>query len=67
MLQTVDIEDVSSITYLGSTVSTTGGTGDDFKARIGKARVAFHLAKDMEVSGHNNVGQIAIIQQQCQC
>ena len=40
MLQTGDIEDVSFFTYLGSTVSTTGGTDDDVKARIGKARVA---------------------------
>ena len=43
MLQTGDIEDVSSFTYLGSTISTTGGTDDDVKARIGKARVAFNI------------------------
>ena len=43
MLQTGDIEDVSSFTYLGSTVSTTGGTDDDVKARIGKARVVFNI------------------------
>ena len=36
MLQTGDIEDVSSFTYLGSTVSTTGRTDDDVKTRIGK-------------------------------
>ena len=41
MLETGDIEDVSSFTYLGSTVSTTGGTDDDVKDRIGKARVVF--------------------------
>ena len=43
MLQTGDIEDVSSFTYLGSTVSTTGGTGDDVKAGIGKAKVTFNI------------------------
>ena len=43
MLQTGDIEDVSSFTYLGSTVSSTGGTGDDVKARIVKAKVTFNI------------------------
>ena len=39
MLQTGDIEDVTSFTYLGSTVSTTGRTDDNVKARIRKARI----------------------------
>ena len=43
MLQTGDIEEFSSFIYLGSTVSTTGGTDDDVKARIGKARVVFTI------------------------
>ena len=43
MFQTGEIEDVSSFTYLARTVSTTGGTGDDVEARIGKARVAFNI------------------------
>ena len=43
MLQTGVIEDVSHFTYLGRTVSTTGVTDDDVKARIGKARVAFSI------------------------
>ena len=47
MLQTGDIEDVSSFTYLGSTVSTTGETDDDVKARIRKARVAFNILQTM--------------------
>ena len=59
MLQTGDIEDVSSFTYMGDTVSTTGGTDDDVKARIGKAAVAFNISE------HNNVSQIAVIQRQC--
>ena len=41
MLQTGDIEDVSSI--LGSTVSTTRGTDDAVKARTGKVRVGFNI------------------------
>ena len=45
MLQTGDIEDVSSFTYLGSTVSTAGGTADDVRARIGKAKVALTSCK----------------------
>ena len=32
------IEDVDSFTYLGSIVSKTGGTDEDVKARIQKAR-----------------------------
>ena len=35
------IEDVDHFTYLGSIVSKTGGTEEDIKARIGKARHAF--------------------------
>ncbi|XP_045208942.1 uncharacterized protein LOC123560851 [Mercenaria mercenaria] len=35
------IEDVDTFTYLGSIVSKTGGTEEDIKARIGKARHAF--------------------------
>ena len=35
------IEEVEEFTYLGSVVSTTGGTDQDVEARLGKARVAF--------------------------
>ncbi|CAH8636246.1 unnamed protein product [Heterobilharzia americana] len=36
------LKEVTSFTYLGSTVSTTGGTDEDVKVRIGKtARQAF--------------------------
>ena len=35
------LEEVTSFTYLGSIVDTTGGTEADIKARIGKARTAF--------------------------
>ena len=34
-----DIEDVESFTYLGSLISKTGGTEEDIKSRIGKARL----------------------------
>ena len=39
------IEDVDSFTYLGSMVSKTGGTEEDVKARIGKARHAFAMLR----------------------
>ena len=38
-----ELEEVTSFTYLGSIVNTTGGTEQDIKARIGKARTAFSL------------------------
>ncbi|CAH8856362.1 unnamed protein product [Trichobilharzia szidati] len=36
-----DLKEVTSFTYLGSIVSTTGGTDEDVKSRIGKARNTF--------------------------
>ena len=39
------IEDVAQFTYLGSIVSKTGGTEEDIRARIGKARHAFVTLK----------------------
>ena len=45
MLQTGDIEDFSSFTYLGSTVSTTGGTDEDVKARIRKLELILTSCK----------------------
>ena len=40
-----EIEDVTSFTYLGSIVDTNGGTDQDFKIRIGKARTAYILLR----------------------
>ncbi|CAH8500871.1 unnamed protein product [Heterobilharzia americana] len=42
-----NLKQVTSFTYLGRTVSTTGGTGtdEDVKVRIGKARQAFNNLK----------------------
>ena len=39
------IEEVNEFTYLGSIVSKTGGTDEDIKARIGKARQAFAMLR----------------------
>lgn len=36
-----EIEEVDHFTYLGSIVDQKGGTEEDIKARIGKARIAF--------------------------
>jgi len=41
MLTKGPVEEVEEFTYLGSVVSTTGGTDQDVEARLGKARVAF--------------------------
>ena len=38
-----DIEEVTDFTYLGSRVNVTGGTEEDLRTRIGKARTAFKL------------------------
>ena len=39
------LEEISSFVYLGSTVSVNGGTDEDIKVRINKARVVFNLLK----------------------
>ncbi|CAH8852731.1 unnamed protein product [Trichobilharzia szidati] len=42
-----NLKETTSFTYLGSIVSTTGGTDEDIKARIGKARQVFISLKSM--------------------
>ena len=37
-----DVEDVDSLTYLGSIVNKTGGAEQDITARVGKARSSFN-------------------------
>ena len=37
-----DIEEVQSFVYLGANVSNEGGTENDIKARLGKARAAYN-------------------------
>ena len=44
-LRNEDLEEVEEFTYLGSKVNTTGGTDNDIKIRICKARTAFNLLK----------------------
>ena len=41
-INNLGIEDVTSFTYLGSVINTTGGADEDVLARIGKARSAFN-------------------------
>ena len=38
-----DIEEVTSVTYLGSVINITGGTDEDVLSRIGKAPSAFNI------------------------
>ncbi|VDO57314.1 unnamed protein product [Schistosoma margrebowiei] len=42
-----DLEDVKSFTYLGSIIDEQGGSDADVKARIGKARAAYLLLKNI--------------------
>jgi hypothetical protein len=46
-LEGVELEEVESFTYLGSTVDKEGGTDADIKTRIGKARAAFCQLKNV--------------------
>ena len=39
------LEETDSFTYLGSTINKNGGTEEDVKARIQKARVAFIILR----------------------
>ena len=44
------LEEVDSFKYLGSIIDKQGGTDVDVIARIGRARVAFHLLKNIWTS-----------------
>ena len=44
-LKDEDLEDVKSFTYLGSIITESGGTEEDVKCRIGKARLAFNTLR----------------------
>ena len=46
-----DIKDTNIFTYLGATITTSGGASEDMKIRIGKARNAYHRLKKMWNSG----------------
>ena len=46
-LSSCNVEEVQQFTYLGSIVSTDGGTEEDVKSRLGKARVAFHMLDNL--------------------
>jgi len=46
-LSSGNVEEVQQFTYLGSIVRTDGGTEEDVKSRLGKARVAFHMLDNL--------------------
>ena len=54
-----NVEEVASFTYLGSVVSIGGGTEEDIKARLGKARIAFRMLdniwKSKVISRHTKI------------
>ena len=56
MLDTNTIEEVEAFTYLGSVINQDGGTDADIKARIGKARSAFIILKNIWKSHHISPG-----------
>ena len=41
------LEETDSFTYLGSTINKNGGTEEDVKARIQKARVVFIMLRNI--------------------
>lgn len=47
------LEEVEAFTYLGSVVDTTGGTDDDIRSRINKARVVFNMLR--KIWSANNI------------
>ena len=47
MLEGEGFEEVETFRYLGSIVDTRGGTEADVKTRIGKARAAFHILRNV--------------------
>ena len=49
------IREVESFVYLGSVVDHQGGTDRDVTARIGKARAAFVMLKNIWASGGNSM------------
>ncbi|VDP27432.1 unnamed protein product [Schistosoma curassoni] len=52
-----DLEDVKTLTYLGSNVDEHGGSDADEKARIGKARAAYLQLKNIWNSKQPSVSQ----------
>ena len=44
------IEEIEEFTYLGSVVSTRGGTGQDVEARLGKARTDYRAVDKLSKS-----------------
>ena len=51
-----DIEEVTSVTYLGSVINITGGTDEDVLSRIGKARSAFNILGNISRSREITTG-----------
>ena len=56
-----DIEDLERFVYLGASISMSGGTEEDIKARLGKARTAYNkLGKIWKNSQFTNKTKIKI-------
>ena len=53
------IREVECFVYLGSVVDQQGGTDQDVTARIGKARAAFVMFKNIWASGGFSITKVA--------
>ncbi|KAK2193911.1 hypothetical protein NP493_6g07016 [Ridgeia piscesae] len=60
------LEETDSFTYLGSTINKHGGTAEDVKARIQKARVAFIMLRKIWRAKQIKTNQTENIQFKCQ-
>ena len=54
------LEEISSFVYLGSTVSVNGGTDENIKEKINKARVVFNLLKTKLRIFNSNVKSVLL-------
>ena len=50
----IERKEEETFTYLGSVINQKGGTDEDVKARIGKARTAFILSKNIWKANFNS-------------
>ena len=66
-INNTDVEDTEHFTYLGSIVSTSGGTDEDIKARKKEGPASFcHVKTSVEKQSIENKHQAANIQHQCE-
>lgn len=50
-----NIKDIESFVHLGANVSKSGGTGEELKARLGKARIAYNKPGKIRMNSQLNI------------